>query len=318
MGESVAETSDVSVNRGQHAGALGWVAALSSAAFFGTSGSFAAPLLAAGWTPAAAVAARLGGAALILAVPAWWALRGQWHHLRASWRSILLYGLFAGAMVQVAYFYALQYITVGLALLIEYLGVVWVVFWVWLRRRHPPSRLAAAGMVVALAGLVVILNPGDVGTIDLRGVAWALLASIGMAVYFITSAETPDIPPVAFVSSGLGVGAVALTLVGVAGLVPFAAATQPVELLGRTWAWWVPVIELIVVAAALAYLTGFVAARRLGATIASFVGLTEVVFAVVWAWLILGQVPGSWQLVGGAVLLAGVAAVQRGSADTLG
>ena len=47
---------------------------------------------------------------------------------------------------------------------------------------------------------------------------------------------------------------------------------------------------------------------------ASFVGLTEVLFAVLWAWLLLGELPGLLQLVGGVILLAGVAAVQRGQA----
>ena len=50
-----------------------------------------------------------------------------------------------------------------------------------------------------------------------------------------------------------------------------------------------------------------------GATVAGFVGLTEVMFAVAWAWLLLGELPGPAQLVGGLVLVVGVAAVQYGS-----
>ena len=56
-----------------------------------------------------------------------------------------------------------------------------------------------------------------------------------------------------------------------------------------------PVLGLALVAAAVAYVTGVLGARLLGAKIASFVGLTEVLFAVLFAWLLLGQVltPGS-------------------------
>ena len=293
--------------------AVGLLIALASAAMFGTSGSFARPLLESGWSPAAAVVLRLGLASLVLAVPAVRALRGRWGILREKWRPILMYGLFGGAAVQVAYFNAITFIEVGVALMLEYLGVLLVVLYVWARSRRRPGPMTLSGMVVAVAGLAVILNPADLAGADLRGVAWALFAAFGMAVYFVTSAETSGIPPVAFVSAGLGVGAVALLSAGLLGLVPLRASTADVALFGAMFPWWVPLLELVVVAAALAYVTGFVAARRLGPTVASFVGLTEVVFAVVWAWLLLGELPGWVQLMGGTVLLAGVAAVQAGN-----
>lgn len=293
--------------------AVGLVVALASAAMFGTSGSFARPLLESGWSPAAAVVVRLGLAAAVLAVPAAIALRGRWGILRDKWRPIVMYGLFGGAAVQVAYFNAITYIEVGIALMLEYLGVVLVVLYVWARSRRRPGPMTLAGMAVAVAGLAVVLNPADLAGADLRGVAWALFAAFGMAVYFVTSAETDGIPPVAFVSAGLGVGAVALLAAGLVGLVPLRASTADVRLFGGTFPWWVPLLELVVVAAALAYVTGFVAARRLGPTVASFVGLTEVVFAVAWAWLLLGELPGLVQLMGGTVLIAGVAAVQAGN-----
>jgi drug/metabolite transporter (DMT)-like permease len=89
-------------------------------------------------------------------------------------------------------------------------------------------------------------------------------------------------------------------------------SSAPVVLLGGQVAWWVPVLELALVAAAAAYLLGVMAARLLGSTVASFVGLTEVLFAVVWAWLLLGELPRPVQLAGGALIVAGVAAVRVG------
>ena len=293
--------------------ALGLGAALISAAMFATSGSFAKPLLAAGWSPAAAVTVRLALAALVLAVPAALTLRGRWHLLTRVWKPVLLYGLFGGAMVQVAYFNAIRYIDIGIALMVEYLGVVLVVLWGWLRTRRRPGWVTLGGIAVAIVGLAVVLNPGDLAGVDPRGLAWAALAAFGMAVYFVTSAETPGVPPVAFVSAGLAVGAAAIVVAGLVGLVPLEATFGVVEAFGGTWPWWLPLLELAIVAAALAYLTGFVGARSLGSTVASFVGLTEVVFAVAWAWLLLGELPAPIQLLGGLVLLAGVAGVQWGS-----
>jgi drug/metabolite transporter (DMT)-like permease len=76
--------------------------------------------------------------------------------------------------------------------------------------------------------------------------------------------------------------------------------------------WLVPVIGLSLVAAAVAYAAGIAATRLLGARVASFVGLTEVLFAVLIAWLLLGQAPGALQLVGGLVVLAGITLVRAG------
>jgi drug/metabolite transporter (DMT)-like permease len=67
------------------------------------------------------------------------------------------------------------------------------------------------------------------------------------------------------------------------------------------------------VSAVLAYPSGIVAVRRLGSSLASFVSLTEVIFAVVFAFVLLGQRPVPIQLLGGALILAGIALVQRPS-----
>ena len=62
----------------------------------------------------------------------------------------------------------------------------------------------------------------------------------------------------------------------------------------------------------IAYVAGIEAARRLGARLASFVGLAEVLFAIVFAWLLLDQRPSALQGVGRAcVVLAGIALVRR-------
>jgi drug/metabolite transporter (DMT)-like permease len=72
----------------------------------------------------------------------------------------------------------------------------------------------------------------------------------------------------------------------------------------------VPVLGMAIVAGAIAYLTGIAAARRLGAKLASFVGLIEVVFAVMFAWLLLGQRLDAMQLAGGVLVVLGIALVR--------
>src|SRR3954465_6731240 len=115
--------------------------ALRSAAAFGTSGAFATALIGSGWTPAAAVTARLLVAAAVLTIPALLALRGQFGALVREGRSIAGYGVLAIAVAQLCYFNAVARLSVGVALLLEYLGILLVVGWLWLRHGHRPRRL---------------------------------------------------------------------------------------------------------------------------------------------------------------------------------
>ena len=71
-----------------------------------------------------------------------------------------------------------------------------------------------------------------------------------------------------------------------------------------------PVLGLSLLAAAIAYVAGIGAARRLGAKLASFIGMSEVLFAILFAWLLLGQLPAAVQFLGGVFILAGVTVVR--------
>jgi len=55
--------------------------------------------------------------------------------------------------------------------------------------------------------------------------------------------------------------------------------------------------------------------RMLGERVASFVALAEVLFAVLLAWLLLGEAPLRVQLVGAALVVAGVALVRQGASS---
>ena len=290
----------------------GFVVALASAAAFGASGPFMKPLLEAGWSPAAAVAVRAGGGGLVLLIPALIALRGRFGALAEHWKIIVAYGLIAVAGTQVFYFAAIQTLPVGIALLLEYLAPVLLVMLAWGRTRIPPARLTVVGTLLSLGGLVLVVDPGGVGALDPVGVLFGLAAAVCLACYFLMAARpTAGLPPVVLVSAGLFVGAATLTLVGLTGLAPLRVALGQVTLLGIDQvAWVIPMAVVIVVSTVFAYLSGLFAAVRLGSRLASFVGLSEVLFAVLLSWWLLGEVPTPIQALGGAIIVAGVVAIR--------
>jgi drug/metabolite transporter (DMT)-like permease len=268
-------------------------------------------LLEAGWSPAAAVTWRVTVGALVLAVPAGLAMRGRWHLLRRGWPSIALFGAVAVAACQLSFFLAVERLSVGVALLLEYLGLILVVGWLWLRHGERPRPLTVVGAGLAVAGLVLVLDVFGVVQIDPVGVLWGLCAAVGLAVYFVVSAdERTGLPPLVVATGGLAVGAALLIVAGTLGLTSMQWSRTDVALAGSPVPWWLAVLALGLVAAAVAYATGVAATRRLGSKLASFVGLTEVLFAVLFAWLLLGELPAPVQLVGGLLILGGVVAVK--------
>ncbi|WP_010146230.1 EamA family transporter [Serinicoccus profundi] len=297
---------------------LGLAVAMLSASMFGTAGAVGKSLLLQGWTPGAAVTARVALGALVLAAPAAVAMRGRWHLLRrpVTWIHTGLFGLVAVAGCQLFYFLAVERLSVGVALMLEYLGPILVVGWLWARRGQRPRPLTIGGVALAVVGLLLVLDVLGEVQLSAAGVMWGLLAAVGLAVFFVIGADDASgLPPTAFAAMGMTIGAVALALAGLLGVVPMAVSTSDVLLAGVDAPWWVPVLWLGLVAAAGAYLTGIVAARMLGAKVSSFVGLAEVMFAVLFAWLLLGEMPAAIQLLGGVLIVAGVAAIKADERD---
>jgi drug/metabolite transporter (DMT)-like permease len=292
---------------------LGLVWAVLAASSFGLSGALASGLLDAGWSPAALVLCRIGVGAAALAGPALVALRGRWHLLRVNAGFLLAFGLVAVAGCQFAYFNAIERLPVAIAILVEYAAPVAVVGWLWARHRQAPSRLTVLGAAVAIAGLLLVIDVFSVGSVDGIGVLWALGGMVGCAFFFVVSAgEDNGLPPIVLAAGGLTVGTLALGVAGLAGLVSLHASVADATYDGTRVAWWLPVLGLGVVTAAVSYVSGILASRTLGARLASFLGLLEVLFSVVFAWLLLGQLPSAVQLLGGVLLLGGVVIVRAG------
>lgn len=291
----------------------GLVYALAAAASFGLSGSLARGLMDLGWTAGAATIARVAIATAVLIVPGILALRGRWFLLKRGLGTVVAYGVFAVAGAQLCYFLAIGYLDVSVALLIEYTAPVAVVLWLWARQGARPTALTVTGAAVAAVGLVLLLDVLGGGGISLVGVGWALGAMVGAAVYFVISGdESNGLPPMTLAAGGLLVALLVLGTAALVGVLPIAVAAGDVQFVTFAAPWWAVVLVLGVVTAAIAYVTGIAATRRLGARLGSFVALTEVIAATAFAWFLLGQVPLPIQFAGAALVLAGVVVVKLG------
>lgn len=275
---------------------------------FGTSGALAKPLMEAGWSPAATVTLRAGLAGILLVPFAVVALHGKWGVVwTARWR-ILGMALIGVAGTQLVYFAAIQRIPVSSGLLIEYLAPLLLVAGVAVTTRRMPRPIVLVGSIVAIAGLVLIIGP--VGGGDALGYVFAGIAAVGCALYYVIAARPAHgLPPVAFAAFGLVLGSLSLGVVGLVGLVPFDIVLTEVNALGGIVPWWIPLLVLAATTA-IGYALSITASQVLGSRLMSFVGMLEVVFASLFAWLLLGEALGPFQVLGGVLILAGIACVR--------
>ncbi|MQA27905.1 MAG: EamA family transporter [Micromonosporaceae bacterium] len=298
----------------------GLVLALTAALTFGSSGPFAKPLIEAGLSPLQVTWLRVAGAALVM-------LPLAVRHRGLLWRRptlVIGYGLFAIAGVQAFYFAALARIPVGVAILIEFLGPVLVLLWIRFGARRPVSRRAAVGVVLAVTGIACVVEVWSGLRFDVIGLLLGFGAAMCQVVFFVLSDvddATDDSPasPIAMISHGFLVGAVALTVIA-----------QPWRIDWQVMGAAVPVGDsaahgallvgwIILVSTVIAYLAGVNAVRRLSAQVAAAVACLEVVVAAAVAWIALGEALSAVQIVGGVVVLAGAfvaqtAAVAKSSA----
>ncbi|UIN29185.1 EamA family transporter [Microbacterium binotii] len=288
----------------------GLAVGLASALAFSSSGPVVKPLIEAGWTLGAALLVRMSLAALILSPALIRAVRRRPGLLGRQWPLIVGFGLTGVAGCQIFYFAAMQRMPVAVALLVQYLAPVLLVLLAWVRTRRAPSRLVLTGSAVAILGLVLVVDIAG-ARFDLLGTIFALGAAVCVGAYFLLSERTgEELPPLALAAGGLIVGAALMAALCSTGLLPFSAPDVSVVLAGFELPAWVAIGWVGAVATTLGYSLGVIAVPMLGSRVASFIGLSEVLFALLFAWLLLGEAPGPVQIVGGAVLIVGVVLVR--------
>jgi drug/metabolite transporter (DMT)-like permease len=300
---------------------LGLLFAVGSAFAFGCSGPFAKALMEAGWSPTAAVTARLAGGALLMAVFATIVKPDWFREALQHSKTVIAYGLIPIAGAQLCYFNAVAHLSVGVALLLEYTAPILVVGWVWATSRRRPGSLTLTGVALAIPGIMLVLGVIGAGGftgahINLIGVGWAMAAAVCAACYFVMSsavaADGEGLNSITLATAGLIVGAATVAAIGATGLMPLTFTTNNAVVAGWTTSWLVPVIALALIPTAIAYTLGIMGIARLQPRFASLVGLSEVMFAVVAAWILLGEAITMTQAIGGVVVLIGLTLARQG------
>jgi drug/metabolite transporter (DMT)-like permease len=254
-------------------------------------------------------AVRLTVASLVL-LPAWWGLRKAPRGAGAMGYAVLA-GIFLGLHLAL-WIISLAYTSIVASATIVTTNPIWVALFLWLWRGERPSRLTAAGIVVAISGgtLIAVGDAGgaSAGTRPLLGDLLALGGALTVSLYLILGREAQH--------RGLGLGQYVATayVVGALTLLP-----APL-LLGSGYSGWPAEVYLYgILLAFIPQLVGHSsfnwAVRWVSPTLVALVILAEPVGGSILGYLVFGEVPGALVLAGAAVLLVGVAGAVWGEGE---
>lgn len=292
--------------------ARGRALALLAALCFGLNGSMAKLVLQAGMPADRLTQLRsTGAAACLLAI----VVVRQPQALRVRREEIWVLvasGLCGVALVQFLYFVAIARLPVGVALLLEFTAPVLVALWTRFgfptSRRRPVHVRVWAALVLVVAGLGVLAQVWEGLTLDGLGMLAGLASAAALAAFYLLGEHgVSGRDGLSFASLIFAVGALAWAI-----LRPWWGF--PNEVLGRTADGGLPVwllaVGVVGVGTVLAYLLTFEALRHLSASDASVVATAEPLLAGLIAWVLLGEILTPFQLIGGAVVLAGILLAQ--------
>ncbi len=293
---------------------MGYVYGLIAALLFGANGSVTKVVLASGLSPTQVTQFRTLGTCLIAGAILLVIDRGAFKLAPKQVAVMALLGVVGVALLQATYAFAIQLLPVGIALLFEYLAVLivaLVAFFVFKEKVRARIWIAIGCVLIGLTIVAQIWS----SALDGFGVLMALAAAATLAFYFLVGERqvTATSPlAVAFWTSGFAT----LFWAFFSGwwTIDPAIVSKQVSLSGNlshvVVPLWMPLLWLIVLGSFLPFLLSFAAIGRLKATAGGIVASSEVIFAFVVAWLWLGEELGPFQLVGAAMVLAGILLAQ--------
>lgn len=84
------------------------------------------------------------------------------------------------------YFYSIEYIGSGLAMVLFYCYPVFVILLDWVHGKNKPGYITIKGLLIVLMGTLFLSDPSN-WNLSLEGLGWGLFCAFGFGVYFYSS-----------------------------------------------------------------------------------------------------------------------------------
>lgn len=245
----------------------------------------------------------------IIAVALARALGQNWRLNRGQWRATAIFGLCQNGLYLGLNFVAMQWIEASLAAIIASTMPLLVATLGWAAFGERVRPLGLAGLVAGMTGAALIMGARVSGGADLTGILLCATGSLALAFATLSvRGATGGGNLMMIVGLQMLVGAVLLTLASVM------LETWSVHL---SWAWGAAFAYQILVPGIAATMIWFSLVGRIGAVRASTFHFLNPFFGVAIAALLLGEAIRPLDLIGVAIIMAGILAVQRSKTATI-
>jgi len=254
---------------------------------------------------------RTTGAALILITFAVLKGKSQLYARKDELKDLIIFGTVGVAAVTSFYFFAIKYLYVSVALVIEFTASIWIVLYLRFIKKKQVSPIMWWGIACAFSGLFLLSQIWTGTTLHPLGVAVAFADAVALAIYFLLADRlSQKRSSLSLMSWGIGVAAVFWALVLPWWNFPFEYLTNTYSLEGNLSNYsapgWALILWIIVVGTVIPYLLTVTGIRELSASTGSVIGMIEPLFAGAIAWWLLSEAFNTTQLIGCAVLLLGI------------
>jgi len=254
---------------------------------------------------------RTVGAAIILLAFALMRGKKQLYARREELKELIVFGVVGVAAVTSFYFFAIKYLYVSVALVIEFTASIWIVLYLRFIKKKQVSPIMWWGIACAFSGLFLLSQIWTGTTLHPLGVAVAFADAIALSIYFLFADRLSQTrTSLSLMTWGIGVAAIFWSLVLPWWNFPFEFLTNTYRLEGNLSNYsapgWALVLWIIVIGTVIPYLLTVTGIRELSASTGSVIGMIEPLFAGAIAWWLLNEAFNTTQLIGCAVLLVGI------------
>ena len=254
---------------------------------------------------------RSTGAALILLTFALIKGKDQLRARRDELKDLIIFGVVGVAAVTSFYFFAIKYLFVSVALIIEFTASIWIALYLKFVKKKHISPIMWVGIACAFSGLILVSQIWSSSSLSPIGVLAALADAIALSYYFLTADRlTQTRSSLSLMTWGIGVAAIFWTIILPWWNFPFEYLTKSFSLSGNLSDYsapgWVLILWIIIVGTVIPYLLTVTGIRELSAGTSSVIGMIEPIFAGVIAWILLNEALSGIQLIGCVVVLFGI------------
>jgi len=265
---------------------------------------------------------RSTGAGLILLAFAIIKGKDQLRAKKEEIKDLVLFGIIGVAAVTSFYFFAIKYLFVSVALIIEFTASIWIALYLRFVRKKHISPIMWLGIACAFFGLILVSQIWSGSTLHPLGVAVAFADAFALSYYFITAERlTQSRSSLSLMTWGIGVAAIFWAIILPWWSFPFEYLTDSYSLSGNLSGYnapgWALMLWIIIIGTVIPYLLTVTGIRELSAGTSSVIGMIEPIFAGVIAWIILNEALSGIQLVGCAVVLLGIYLADKAKATVV-